>query len=152
MKIKSLFLSLVVFLVSLSCFGQDGQGIPHYTSGVVSAPHFGGVGTAPTCAYGAGAGSSPTAATFDANASDTSGTLTLILGSSTTGSATVATVTFATAFATAPHVILFPASATAVISAGQPYVTTTTGTFVIKSATTALTASATIIYHYLVVQ
>lgn len=146
--------AIFVWFADLQINAQSpiGSGVPVYSSGTVTCPHFGGTGTAPTFAYGAGAGSSPTAATFDATASDTTGTLQMILGSSTTTSAIVGTLTFNTAYATAPHVVLYPANAAACNSAGQPYITSTTGTFVINSGGTALTASGTLKYTYVVLQ
>lgn len=60
----------------------------------------------------------------------------------------VTTVTFAKAFAVAPHVILTAASADA--AATTTFVTTSTTGFTISCG--ALTAGASLIYHYMVMQ
>lgn len=115
------------------------------------AKHFGGQGTAPTGAVGAGAGTSPGSVTFDATANDVGGIVSLTTGTLPTAASAVLTVTFNGAYATAPHVTITPGNAATALLSGvtMVYATSTTGTFVINAGTTGLTAATAYswIYH-----
>ena len=117
---------------------------------LVTAKHFGGNGTAPTIAAGAGAGPGNTTTI---TGHDSAGVISVLTAGTPTASAVIATITFNTAYANAPYVTLTPASATTgVLTTAKPYVTATTTTFVINSEATALTTVTTYLWNYHVEQ
>lgn len=119
--------------LSNSLLADDGTNVT-LTSGTLKAQHFGGSGTAPTCA----ANSSPggTGATCSLSGSDSFGTVTVTSGASPGGNGELATVTFNAAYSSAPHCVVVPANQEAADyvpgGSGSFWPTTTTTTLVIN--------------------
>lgn len=117
----------------------------------LSIPHLLGKTSAPSIAAGAGAGTSPT---VSVTGSDLAGEITVTTGTLPTGTnATIVTLTFTAAYGTAPSVVLTPSNAITAVLSGvtQTFVNSTTTTFLLKSGTTALTASTTYKWMYHVI-
>lgn len=109
-------------------------------------------GLAPTVTAGTGAGTAPA---VSVTGNDVRGLLTITTGTAPTAGATIATVTFATAFAAAPQVFLVPANLAAktLSGASEVYVNSTgvtTSLWNLLAGSTALTASTTYVWRYLV--
>lgn len=118
---------------------------------LAQAFHFGGKGSAPSIAAGAGAGTSPT---ISITGTDAAGVIQITPGASPSSNAVVATITFASAYAVAPVVVLYPRTANTANSNGsiRMYTTSTTTTFDMAVAISALTASVPVEWGYLVIQ
>lgn len=127
-----------------SKFQVNGGG---FFNGTLSTLHLKGNSSAPSGLAGTGAG---TGGTCTLAGTDVSGQVTVATGTSPSSSATVCTVTFANAYAATPHPALTPANSTAV--AAPLYADgASTSTFTLSS-TTALTASSTYKFNYILAQ
>ena len=120
-------------------------------SGQFSSGHLAGVSPSPTVAVGAGAGA---AATASLTGSDTAGEITLNAGAAPTVSATIVTVTFNTGYNSTAYVVFSPTNnQSALLSAANGiYATSTSTTFSLVAGVTAITASVTYKWHYIVIQ
>jgi len=109
----------------------------------------------PTKTTGTGAGS-PTTSNFGTNSDDNSGTISIGVGSSAAASATIATITFNTPFPGKAIVVLTPANAAAAALYGAQQVYAACNypatSFTIKSGSTALSASVTYQWNYVVMK
>jgi hypothetical protein len=100
---------------------------------------------------GTGAGTGPT---LSPSGSDMSGSIQVLTGTTPAVSSAVVTVTFVKTFDSNPYVVITPANAiTASLAvAAQVYVTSSTTGFTINSNTTALAATTTYKWNYMVIQ
>lgn len=120
----------------------------------VTARHFIGTGS-PTVVTNAGAGGGTGTVTLDASANDSGMVITLNTGSSPATSSTILTVSFGTAYANVPHIVFCPANSTDAILSGASSVfldTVGTGSFTLKSGSTALTGSTTYKWSVVIIQ
>lgn len=110
---------------------------------------------APVKSTSTGAGS-PTTSSLGPNSDDNSGLITVGVGTSPAASATVATITFNTPFPGKAIVVITPANAAAAALSGAQQVYAICNypatSFTIKSGTTALTASVTYEWNYVVMK
>ena len=106
--------------------------------------------SAPSVVAGTGAGTAPTVSMVGTNSG---GELTVTTGSLPAGTnATICTVTFTANAPTDSYVVLFPANAVTALLSGvtMVYASGSNTGFVVVSGTTALTASTTYLWNYVV--
>jgi hypothetical protein len=121
-------------------------------SGTVSAGHLKSTGSTPITSIGGGAG---TGATATVVGTDAAGQVTVTTGTAPAASTMVVKVTFATAYGVEPHVILVPANGNASELTGPSFVKENGASgafFKMTSGNTALTASKTYKWNYIVVE
>jgi hypothetical protein len=119
-------------------------------SGTASIHLVSSDGVSPAMAAGPGAGGGT--CTLAGNQSDTVGVININVGTTPAANAVVCTVTYNNAYTNVQSVVLFPTNAAAGNSYGNTmYVTTTTTAFTINVAGTALPASTTQSYQYIVI-
>ncbi len=114
------------------------------TGSNLAVRHIIGNSAAPAIAANAGAGTSPTVSVIG---TDIAGQVSITTGTLPSVASAIVTLTFAAAFTANPYVVLWPAEANAAVLGFLPYVTSTTTTFVINSAT-ALGLAPTTNYKY----
>ena len=122
------------------------------TSSDLVAKHIKGNSSTPSIAASTGAGTSPTGITVAGT--DMSGVVTITTGTSPSINSILATVTYNSAYSSSPVVVITPANAaTASLAAAQAvWVNIGTSNFTINTNATALNASTTYKWNYVVIQ
>lgn len=119
-------------------------------TGNIRGFHYIGSSSSTSIGAGTGAGTSPT---VGVTGTDASGSLSILTGTGPAGSnATIATITFNAAYGSAPAVVFSPANnaAAALTGATSIYVTSASGTFSLISGASALAATTTYLWKYIV--